>query len=164
MTRSPSAWLLYGSLAASLVMLVVPLPLGLDAARPYLLAMLLCYWMLEAPDHVGLGVAFLAGLMADLVSGTLLGEQALRMVVVAFLVQRFRARLRFFPLWQQALAVCALLFNDRLIALAIRMASGDGPPPMATWLSPLLGFALWPWLFLLLDELRLRLRERERAG
>ena len=126
--------------------------------------MLLCYWMLEAPDHVGLGVAFIAGLAADLVSGTLLGEQALRLVVLAFLVQRFRARLRFFPRWQQALAMFALLLNDRLIALAIGLASGAGLPPWGTWLSPVVGFALWPWLFLLLDELRLRLRERERGS
>ncbi|MBP6626060.1 MAG: rod shape-determining protein MreD [Arenimonas sp.] len=164
MTRSPSPWLLYGSLACSLLVLVVPLPAGIDLARPYLLAMLLCYWLLEAPDHVGLGVAFIAGLAADLVSGTLFGEQALRLVVLAFLVQRFRARLRFFPLWQQAAAVFALLLNDRLIALAIRVACGDAAPPLATWLSPVVGFALWPWLFLLLDELRLRLRERERTG
>lgn len=164
MTRTPSAWLLYGSLLSSLLVLVVPMPAGIGLARPYLLAMLLCYWMLEAPDHVGLGVAFIAGLAADLVSGTLLGEQALRLVVLAFLVQRFRARLRFFPLWQQALAVFALLMNDRLIALAIGLASGDGLAPWSTWLSPVLGFALWPWLFLLLDEVRLRLRERERGA
>lgn len=164
MTRTPSAWLVYGSLVASLLVLVVPLPAGFDLARPYLLAMLVCYWLLEAPGQVGLGVAFVAGLAADLVSGTLLGEQALRLVVLAFLVQRFRARLRFFPLWQQALAVFALLLNDRLIALAIRLASGDGVGPWGTWLSPVVGFALWPWLFLLLDELRLRLRERERGS
>lgn len=163
MSRMPSSLLVYGSLVASLLVLVVPLPVGIDMARPYLLAMLLCYWMLEAPDKVGLGVAFVAGLAADLVSGTLLGEQALRLVVLAFLVQRFRARLRFFPLWQQALAVFALLLNDRLVALAIRLTSGDGLVPWGTWISPLVGLALWPWLFLLLDELRLRLRERERG-
>jgi rod shape-determining protein MreD len=160
MTRSPSLWVLYGSLFVGLLVLVLPLPTGFDLARPYLLAMLLCYWLLEAPDHVGLGTAFFAGLMADLVSGTLFGEQAMRLVVLAFLVQRFRARLRFFPLWQQALAVFALLLNDRMIALAIHLAAQEGAPPWATWLSPVLGFAVWPWLFLLLDELRLRLRER----
>ena len=160
MTRTPSLWVLYGSLFVGLLVLVLPLPAGFDLARPYLLAMLLCYWLLEAPDQVGLGTAFFVGLMADLVSGTLFGEQAMRLVVLAFLVQRFRARLRFFPLWQQALAVFALLLNDRLVALAIHLAAGEGAPPWATWLSPVLGFALWPWLFLLLDELRLRLRER----
>jgi rod shape-determining protein MreD len=160
MTRSPSLWVLYTSLFVGLLVLVVPLPTGFDLARPYVLAMLLCYWLLEAPERVGLGTAFVVGLLADLVSGTLFGEQAMRLVVLTFLVQRFRARLRFFPLWQQALAVFALLLNDRLVALAIRLAAGDGAPPWGTWLSPVAGFALWPWLFLLLDELRLRLRER----
>lgn len=160
MTRGPSAWVLYGSLFVGLVVLVVPLPAGISMARPFLLAMLLAYWLLEIPERVGLGTAFLAGLAADLVSGTLLGEQALRLVVLAFLVQRFRARLRFFPLWQQALAVFALLLNDRLVALAIQLVAGAGAPPWPTWLSPLAAMALWPWLFLLLDELRLRQRER----
>lgn len=162
MTRGPSAWVLYGSLFAGLLVLVVPLPLpaGVSMARPYLLAMLLAYWLLEAPERVGLGTAFFAGLAADLVSGTLLGEQALRLVVLAFLVHRFRARLRFFPLWQQALAVFVLLLNDRLVVLAIQLAAGAGMPPWPTWLSPLAALALWPWLFLLLDELRLRQRER----
>lgn len=160
MNRGPSGWLLYGGLFCGLLAMVAPLPAGFDLARPYLLAMLLCYWLLEAPDRVGLGTAFLAGLAADLVSGTLLGEQALRLVILAFLVQRFRPRLRFFPLWQQALAVFALLLNDRLIDQAIHATAGDGLLPWATWLSPLLGFALWPWLFLLLDGLRLRSRER----
>lgn len=160
MNRGPSGWLLYGGLFLALLLMVVPLPDGMDLARPYVLAMLLCYWLLETPDRVGLGTAFLAGLAADLVAGTLLGEQALRLVVMAFLVQRFRARLRFFPLWQQALAVFALLVNDRLVDQAIHAVAGNGLLPWATWLSPVLGFALWPWLFLLLDGLRLRTRDR----
>lgn len=162
MKHGASGWVLYGSLGLGLLALVVPLPEAFAALRPYLLAMLLAYWLLEAPDRVGLGTAFLAGLLADLVAGTLLGEQALRLVILAFLVQRFRARLRFFPLWQQALAVAALLLNDRLVVLAVHLAAGLPMAPWATWASPLLAFALWPWLFLLLDELRLR--QRDRAG
>ena len=54
----------------------------------------------------------------------------------------------------------ALLLNDRLIATAIHLVAGDGLPAWGTWLSPVLGFALWPWQFLLLDGLRLRMRER----
>lgn len=160
MNRGPSGWLLYGGLFIALLLMVVPLPVGIDLARPYVLAMLLCYWLLETPDRVGLGTAFLAGLAADLVAGTLLGEQAMRLVIFGFLVQRFRPRLRFFPLWQQALAVLALLLNDRLVDQAIHAIAGNGWLPWATWLSPLVGFALWPWLFLLLDGLRLRRPER----
>jgi rod shape-determining protein MreD len=153
-------WVLPASLCVALLLGLLPLPDTLQPLRPFWLALVLAYWVIEAPDSVGLGFAVIVGLIADLMFGTLLGEQALRLVIMAFILQRFRARLRFFPLWQQALAVFALLLNDRLVALAIRLAAGDGAPPWGTWLSPVAGFALWPWLFLLLDELRLRLRER----
>jgi rod shape-determining protein MreD len=95
------------------------------------------------------------------VFGSLLGEQALRLCILAFLVLRFRARLRFFPLSQQALAVLVLLTNDRIVVMAVRVASGEGVPPADFWLSPLVGMLLWPWLFLIFDQLRMRSRFRE---
>jgi rod shape-determining protein MreD len=158
MNRGPSTIWLLTTVLIGWVALILPLPTGLDHARPYLLALVLAYWVLEAPDRVGLGVCFLTGLVADVVSGTLLGEQALRLVVMAFLLQRFRARLRFFPLWQQALAILVLLLNDRVISEAVHFAVGARPSPWIAWLAPVLGAALWPWLFLALDELRLRRR------
>ena len=39
--------------------------------------------------------------------GVVLGEQALRLCALVFIALRFRSRLRFFPMWQQALAVLA---------------------------------------------------------
>lgn len=160
MIRAPTPWLLYGGLLVSVLFTVFPLPAGISEARPYLLALLIAYWIMEAPQSVGLGTAFVAGLVADLVTASPLGEQALRLVVVAFLVQRFRARLRFFPLWQQALAIGLLLLNDRIIAALINAVIGGGWPTWSSWMSPALGMMLWPWLFVLLDLARLRARER----
>jgi rod shape-determining protein MreD len=59
------------------------------------------------------------------------------------------------------LAVLVLLANDRVVVLAIRVASGEGAPPAEFWLAPLVGMLFWPWLFLLFDQLRLRARFRE---
>ena len=160
MIRAPSTWTLVGSLLFGLLFTIMPLPAGVGPARPFLLAMLLAYWLMEAPNHVGLGMAFFIGLLADLVAATPLGEQALRLIVLTFLVQRFRARLRFFPLWQQALAIGLILLNDRVIATLLHLVMGDGLPPWSSWVSPLLAMVLWPWLFVLLDLARLRARER----
>ncbi|MGQ0801647.1 MAG: rod shape-determining protein MreD [Pseudomarimonas sp.] len=157
----PTPGLFFLSIVASLLLGLMPLPVILLAAKPYWIALVLIYWLLEAPERAGLGTAFLIGLAADIVFGTLMGEQALRLTIIAFLVLRFRARLRFFPLSQQAVAVFALLFNDRVVTLGIRAFSGEGFPPLSFWLSPAVGTLLWPWLFLLLDGLRLRLRARD---
>ena len=98
----------------------------------------------------------MVGILADLAFGSLLGEQALRLVIIAFILQRFRARLRFFPLSQQALAVGALLFNDKVVTSAVHWILGLPTPPALAWIAPVLGMLLWAPLFFLLDALRLR--------
>lgn len=160
MLRDAPASLRYGSLLFALLFLVLPLPAPLDAMRPHLLALTLAYWALESPGRAGLALAWCMGFLADVLAGTLLGEQALRMAVMVFLVQRFRAQLRFFPPWQQAAAIGLLLLNDLVLLSAIRFVAGAGLPGWGVLLAPLPGLLLWPWWFLLLDALRLRARAR----
>lgn len=149
------------SLLLALLLSILPMPNVIAELRPYWPALVLSYWLLETPHRAGLGLAFSLGLIADLVSGTLLGEQALRLCILAFIVLRFRARLRFFPLWQQSLALLVLLLNDRVVVLMVRGFTGEGLPPWTFWIAPGVGMLLWPWVFLLLDDLRLKLRPRE---
>ncbi|MDH5834548.1 rod shape-determining protein MreD [Luteimonas kalidii] len=160
MNRRGRLWLLPVSVLVALLLGLLPLPPAVQGLRPYWLALVVAYWVIEEPDRAGLGFAFLAGLLADLVSGALLGEQALRLVVMAFILQRFRAQLRFFPLAQQALAIGGLLLNDRVVAAAIHLLLGLPQLPWPYWLAPLLGMLLWAPLFLLFDAFRQGRRSR----
>ena len=160
MIRPPTGWLIHGSFVLGLIFAVLPLPALLQSVRPYLLAMLLAYWLMEAPNRVGLGTAFVVGLCADVLTASLLGEQAFRLVVLTYIVQHFRARLRFFPLWQQAVAIGLLLLNDRIISWLIHLFAGSPSHGWLYWLAPVFGVLLWPWLYVLLDLARLRARER----
>lgn len=154
-------WIFAGSLALSLLLMLMPLPQAWAPLKPYWPALVLIYWALELPDHVSLGLAFLVGLGADLLDGALLGEQALRLAALTFIVLRFRSRLRFFPMWQQSAAVLVLLLNDRVLLLLVRLFAGDPRPPATFWLAPLTGTIAWPFVFLFLDDLRARLRVKE---
>ena len=158
MSRPRNAWVLPVSLLLALLRGLVPLPAILQPLRPYWLALVLAYWLLEEPEHMGLGMSFALGVLADLVFGGLLGEQALRLVVMAFILDRFRARMRFFPLSQQALVIGVLLVNDRVISAAIHVVMGAPQLPWLYWLAPLLGLLLWAPLHFALDTLRLRRR------
>jgi rod shape-determining protein MreD len=154
-SRHRNPWLLPVSVLVALLLGLLPLPAFLQPARPYWVALVLVYWLIEAPERVGLGYAFIVGLCADLVFGSLLGEQALRLVIMAFIVGRFRAQLRFFPLSQQALAVGGLLVNDRVVAMVLHLVLGEPQLPSSFWWSPLTGMLLWAPVFVLLDRLRL---------
>lgn len=155
MSRPRRGWIMPVSIILALLLGLLPLPDLLQPLRPYWLALIVAYWVIEAPDSAGLGFAFIVGLIADLMFGGLLGEQALRLVIMTFILQRFRARLRFFPLSQQALAIGVLLLNDRVVASAVHLALGEPTLPWNYWWAPVLGMLLWPPLFLMLDALRL---------
>ncbi|MGI8561811.1 MAG: rod shape-determining protein MreD [Luteimonas sp.] len=160
MIRVRNHWILPVSVVVALLLGLLPLPAGLQQLRPYWLALVLAFWVLEDSERVGLGAAFALGLVADLAFGGLLGEQALRLVVMTFILQRFRAQLRFFPLMQQSLAIGGLLLNDRVVATALHLALGEPLLPWAYWWAPLLGMVLWAPLFVLLDGLRLGRKAR----
>lgn len=160
MKRRPSPWVLPVSVLLALLLGLVPLPGALQALRPYWLGLVVAYWVLEDNERVGLGFAFSMGLIADLAFGSILGEQALRLTVMAFILQRFRSQLRFFPLAQQALAIGGLLLNDRVVSAAVHLALGVPQLPWVYWLAPVLGLLLWVPLCLVMDVLRFRPRTR----
>ena len=158
MSRTRNGWVLPVSLLLALLLGLVPLPEWLQPLRPYWVALVLAYWVLEEPEKMGLGAAFLLGLDADLSFGGLIGEQAMRLTIMAFILDRFRARMRFFPLSQQALAIGGLLLNDRVVSAAIHLVLGEPQQPWGYWWAPLLGMLLWAPLHFALDAMRLRRR------
>jgi rod shape-determining protein MreD len=153
--------LIFLTILATVLFSLIPLPGVLWPFKPYLVALVVIYWSLETQDTISLGLAFLIGLVLDILSGSLMGLHALSLVVMVFLVQHFRSRLRFFPPWQQALSVFGLLVNDRIILIWITVLLGEPLPTWEYWLPPLIGMALWPWLFLLLDRVRAMARRHK---
>ncbi len=159
-SRNDRFTVIFVTLVVAIVLTLVPMPPMLDLMRPYWVALVVIYWSLETQDRISLGMAFTLGLALDLLSASLLGLHALSLVIIVYLVARFRARLRFFPPWQQALSVLALLVNDRIILLWIIILRGEPLPSLDFWLPPIVGTLLWPWLFLLLDRYRGVMRHR----
>lgn len=161
--RSSQGWTFWTGIALSLLLMLMPLPAALLPLKPYWPALVLVYWCLESNDRVGVGTGFCIGLAADLLNGALLGDQALRLAVLVFIVLRFRSRLRFFPMWQQSLAVFLLLLNNHVLQALIRAFAGAAPMPALSWLAPVVGALVWPFVFLLFDDVNTRLRGKKAA-
>jgi rod shape-determining protein MreD len=154
---------IFVTIAVAFALALVPMPLILDMMRPYWVALVIMYWCLESQDRITLGLAFTIGIALDLLSASALGLHALSLVIIVYLATRFRARLRFFPPWQQALSVLVLLVNDRIILLWIISLRGEPLPSLEFWLPPIVGTLVWPWLFLLLDRYRGVMRHRSHS-
>jgi len=157
--KSSNSWVIWLTLTLGLTLSVAPMPAFFEMGRPLWLALLLSYWTLYLPHRVGMTSAWLCGLAMDVLYGSLLGQNALVLALVSFLVQLLQQRLRVFPIWQQSLVLLVVLGLAQLVQLWLYVLAGNRPPPTLLFLLPVLVSALlWPWLFAILRGLRLHLR------
>ena len=136
------------SLLAALVFNL--LPLGRTPWLPDLLALTLAFWAVHQPRRIGIGTAFLFGLLMDVHQGALLGQHALAYALLAFVALALSRRLSWFTLAQQALQVLPLFVATHAVSLLVRMAAGDLFPGWGLFMAPLVEAALWPFITLLL--------------
>ncbi len=118
--------------------------------------LVLIYWCLAIPERVGVGFSFLTGIMLDIITGSLLGQHAMSLSIIAFITVKTHQRIRVFPPWQQALFVIALLLLDRMLQVWVDGAIGRPAKDAGFWIAPLLGGVLWPWLFIIMRDIRRR--------
>lgn len=142
-------WFIFASLVAALFLNVVPL--GRFAAMPDWVALVLLFWGIHHPLKVGMGTAFLFGLMMDVADASIMGQHSLAYVMLAFGAGVLSRRILWFPLIQQALHVLPILVGTQVIMLLIRLFAGDDFPDPVWFLGGFIGAALWyPLTYLLL--------------
>ena len=141
---------------AALILSVVPMPAPFDAGRPMWLAMVVAYWVMALPHRVGLLTAWVAGLATDVLFGELFGQNALVLVLVAWLILLLYQRIRRFPLWQQSLVMLPVLGIAQMVALWLSSLAGNRPPTLLYLLPAVISAVLWPWVFSVLRGIRRR--------
>jgi len=142
------------SFILALLLTVLPLPEWARLYRPQWSTLVLIYWTLASPHRVGVGVGWMTGIIVDVITGTLLGQHALALSLIAFITQKMHQRLRLFPVWQQSLTVLVLLLIEKLLALWVMGATSQHVPSLTFWIPPIAGMLLWPWIYIILRDLR----------
>jgi rod shape-determining protein MreD len=155
MDRTAREWRLpMLSLLIALALAIVPLPRVVEPYWPDWVALVLIYWSLDSAPRFGLLTAFLAGLMLDTLSGALLGQHALALLIVVYLSQRFYLRFRVFPMSQMAITVVVLLALHEFVLFWADGMAGRTVPIVERWGPVLSGALVWPLLLGYLDRVR----------
>jgi rod shape-determining protein MreD len=149
-------WMSILSLVATLALASMPLPDAVAPLRPDWVAVVLLYWSLMAPRQFSLLTAFWMGIALDTLTGALLGQNALALLVVVYLAEKFHLRLRVFPLSQLAITVLLLLGLYEFILFWIDGIAGRTVPLVDRWVPPLTGTFVWVVMYMMFDR-----RERE---
>jgi rod shape-determining protein MreD len=135
------------SFLAAWILMIIPMPHGWQWLRPQWLAMVILFWVFTPTSYVGVLEAWFAGLILDILSGAILGQYALAMVVMAFLADLFRTRARQRPLWQQTLIMTFLVGSGQVTALLAQWLIGHPPKTILYWGSTLTSMIIWPLVF-----------------
>jgi len=126
------------------------LPLGREPAMPDLLAVALVFWNVHQPRRVGVGMAFVLGLMMDTHQGALLGQHALAYTLLSFAGVSMQRRMLWFGVVEQALQILPVFVAVHLVSLAVRLLAGGMFPGWSLLLAPVFEALLWPMATLLL--------------
>jgi len=146
----------YMALTVALALLFNLMPWNDLVGVPDLVALVLTFWCVHQPRRMGIGAAWLVGLVMDAGNGALLGQHAFAYAFLAFGAISLHRRILWFSLWRQAVHVLVLLLACQALMLAVRMIAGGAFPGPLYFLGSIVAAALWPTasFFLLLPQRR----------
>lgn len=144
-----SPWFIALSLIVALLANFLP-----TAAWPWLpdwVALVLVFWCVREPRHVGMGSGFVLGLAMDVADSSVLGQHALAYVLAAYAGAWLSRRILWFPIAQQALHVLPILLLVQFVQFAVRIVPGVESPGLLYFVGPFIGVLCWlPLTFVLL--------------
>ena len=139
------------ALSMAIAFLLNLLPWGDWGWVPDFVALNLVFWSVYQPRKVGIGIAFLMGLVMDVHGAALLGQNALAYTLLSYFAITIHRRVLWFRPPVQALHVLPLLVLMQVVQVLVQLAV-SGKLPDGTYIAQsFVAVALWPmvcWLLL----------------
>lgn len=142
------------------VLEIMPWPIGFQGYRPAWVVLVLIYWALALPNKISVGTAFVAGIVWDVILGSILGVHALVLSVSIYFVAKHHLILRNLSLWLQSLLVMLYIGLIRLSIFFIELVLHSAEFNTQEIIGAIISGMLWPWVFLLMRHIRRKLQLR----
>lgn len=120
------------------------LPWGSRIGVPDMVALVIVFWSIHQPRRLGIGIAFLTGLLMDVHDASLLGQNALAYTLLSYFAIMIHRRVLWFPILTQAMHVLPLLLLTQSVQLVVRMAVGGAFPGWDYFFESVVAVLLWP--------------------
>jgi len=153
--RAQGIWVIILTFFIAYLLAIVPFPQWAMSYRPEWVPLVLIYWVMALPYRVGIGSAWVAGLVLDILEGSILGLNALALVILAYITLSLHRRLRMFSMFQQSGLIVALIGLNLMICHWLQLATGQSVSNSLVFLMAAATSAIiWPLLFQILRQLR----------
>ena len=119
------------------------IPMGRFYAIPDFVALVLGFWCVREPLRVGMGTAFILGIIVDVAHGAVMGQHALAYVLLAYASVVMSRRILWFSPSAQALHMVPLFLMSQIVMLLVRMMVGGRFPGWDYFFSTFTTAVLW---------------------
>ena len=117
-------------------------------------------WALQAPQKVTPLTAFIVGTMLEVLTAKTFGVVSIGLATLVFLVNLSYLQLRVLSSWQQVFLVVVLVAFSNLINLWLEGLVGGNKISVEDWYSIVGNIVVWPFINILLNEVRRAFRIR----
>lgn len=142
------------TIVVALLLTELPLPAIIAPYQPEWLILVLIYWSMALPQRVGVGIAWITGLLLDVLRDTLLGQYALAFALTIFIVLRLYQRIRNFPIRQQVISIFVLMLIHTSLVVWIKALAGTEVHIAMVIIPALTSSLFWPLIYLVLRNIR----------
>lgn len=134
------------SLLVSMLVDLIPFSGSLFDWLPEFTALTLLYWLLHRSHQLGIGVAFIMGLLIDVGTASPLGQHALSYIVLSYIVEQYQRQIVIHDYGMQSVIVFGLLFVNEVILALVHVFVWHRFDGWLSFLAPFIGALLWPFL------------------
>jgi rod shape-determining protein MreD len=154
-----SGWsVIFVSLITAFILMILPLPHWAIAYRPAWVLLVVLYWVMALPHRTGVGIAWLNGLLLDILQGTLLGENALCFAILAYFTLKLHRQIRLLSLPLQTLVIFLLLLLNQLLLFWLQGLQRQFVSLEWFFGVIITSSLLWPWISMILNNTLKRYR------
>jgi len=131
---------------------LITLPLGYYA--PEWMLLVITYWAIALPSNNKLFLAFLIGIIVDIVYGQVLGISSLFYVLLIYIILRLYNSLRYMTIAQQAVVLFIFIFLKQHLLVWAYFIIDRNIDYQALLVGSLISASIWPLIYYTLRFIR----------
>jgi len=155
--RTPGWGYILVTMLIAILLTVIPVPESLKYYWPDWITLVVFYWVLVLPAHLGVMFGWMNGLIEDVISFSLLGQHALGKALVGTVAAIGYRKFQLFNFLQKMFLIFVLQsINIGISAWTNRLAF-EAPILIEMWQPALTTALMWPFVSFLMDQFDPRL-------
>ena len=156
--RTPG-WAYIGvTMLIAVLLTVIPVPESVKFYWPDWIMLVVFYWVLVLPAHLGVMFGWMNGLIEDIISFSLLGQHALGKALTGTVAAIGYKNFRLFNFLQKMFLIFVLQSVNIAISAWTSHLAYNAPVVIEMWTPALTTALIWPLVSFLMDQLDPRYR------